>query len=93
MHHGPSAELGVDNASEKKAKLGIILFVIYSLVYAGFVAIGVTNYELMGKIVFAEQNLAVVYGFGLIILAIVMGIVYNWVCTGYENEMNKEEQQ
>ncbi len=91
MDHGPAVELGVDNAGEKKAKLGVWLFVAYTLVYAIFVAIGVTNYEAMGKIVLGNLNLAVVFGFGLIVLAIIMGIIYNALCTSYENKMNKEE--
>ena len=92
MNHGVAVELGVDHASGKKTKLGVWLFIAYSLVYATFVTIGVVNYELMGKIVLGEQNLAIVFGFGLIILAVVLGIVYNSICTRYERKMNKEEQ-
>lgn len=92
MNHGPAVELGVDKASKKKAKLGIYLFVVYTILYAIFVAIGVLNYEAMGEIVLGNQNLAVVYGFGLIILAIIMGLVYNMICTGYEKKFNKEEE-
>lgn len=92
MGHGQAVKLGVDHAAKKKSKLGVWLFIVYSIVYAGFVAIGVINYELMKKVVFAGQNLAVVYGFGLIILAIIMGIIYNAICTNFENKMNKEEQ-
>ncbi len=92
MDHGPAVELGVDKASAKKAKLGVWLFILYTIVYAIFVAIGVLNYEAMGKIVLGNQNLAVVFGFGLIILAIIMGLIYNWICTSYENKLNKEEQ-
>ena len=33
-------------------------------------------------------NLAVVYGMGLIVLAIVMGLVYNQMCTKKEDELN-----
>ena len=91
MHHGPAVELGVDNAAKKKSKLGVILFFIYFTVYAGFVTIGVVDYELMGKIVLGDQNLAVVYGFGLIIFAILLGLYYNWQCTKYEDSMNETE--
>jgi uncharacterized membrane protein (DUF485 family) len=90
MNHGPAVELGVDLASKKKAKLGVWLFFLYFAFYAGFVAIGVTNYELLGKKVLGEQNLAIVYGIGLIILAVVMGLIYNWLCSRYEDEMNEE---
>lgn len=91
MDHGPAVKPGVDHATKKKSKLGVILFIIYSLVYAGFVTIGVANYELLGKIVFGGQNLAVIYGFGLIVFAIILGLFYNSICTRYENKMNKEE--
>ncbi|MBT3208886.1 MAG: DUF485 domain-containing protein [Bacteroidetes bacterium] len=91
MDHGPAVELGVDHAAKKKSKLGVFLFFVYLIVYAGFVAIGVADYELMGKIVLGNQNLAVVYGFGLIIFAILLGLYYNWQCTKYENLMNKED--
>ena len=91
MDHGPAVELGVDHAAKKKSKLGVILFFIYFFIYAGFVAIGVADYTLMGKIVLGNQNLAVVYGFGLIIFAILLGLFYNWKCTRYENLMNKED--
>lgn len=92
MEHGSAAKLSIDHASKKKSKLGVILFIFYSIVYAGFVTIGVVNYELMGKILIGGQNLAVIYGFGLIVLAIVLGLIYNAICTGYENKLNKEEQ-
>ncbi|MFP4024391.1 MAG: DUF485 domain-containing protein [Thiohalospira sp.] len=92
MDHGPAVKLGADYAAKKKARLGVILFIVYSIVYAGFVTIGVANHDLMGKTVFAGQNLAVVYGFGLIILAIIMGLIYNAICTGYENKMNNKEE-
>jgi len=91
MHHGPAVELGVDHAAKRKSRLGVVLFFVYLIVYAGFVAVGVADYTLMGEIVLGNQNLAVVYGFGLIILAIVMGVIYNFYCTKFENKMNKED--
>ncbi|MBU1718707.1 MAG: DUF485 domain-containing protein [Bacteroidetes bacterium] len=90
MDHGPAVKLGKDFAAKRKARLGVWLFILYTLVYAGFVYIGVFKYELMGKIVLGGQNLAVVYGFGLIIFAIVLGLIYHWFCSGFENKMNKE---
>jgi uncharacterized membrane protein (DUF485 family) len=89
MLHEPSVNIGTDNAAPKKAKLGVILFVVYTIIYAGFVFIGLTKPELMGLQTLGGQNLAIVYGFGLIILAIIMGFIYNLVCTRMENKMNK----
>lgn len=91
MLHGPAAKLGEDKSSKKKAALGIKLFFVYLLLYAGFTAIGVFRPELMGIRVFLGLNLAIVYGFGLIIVAIVMGWIYHMICSGYEDKMNKEE--
>ena len=92
MNHGPAVELGVDHASKKKSVLGVWLFIAYTIIYSIFVAIIVSNYKTMGIVVLGEQTLAVVYGFGLITLAIIMGIVYNYFCTKLENKYNKEEQ-
>ena len=44
----------------------------------------------MEKELFGGLNLAIVYGFGLIIFAIVLGLIYNYVCTKKEVELNTE---
>ena len=80
-----------DLASEKKAKLGIKFFFIYLLFYAGFVAIGVFNYELLAYEVIGGVNLAVFYGIGLILFAVLLGILYNFLCSNYEDDMNGKE--
>ncbi len=92
MHHGPAVELGKDHSIAYKTRLGVILFFVYLFVYAGFVFIGVFYPGLMGVSALAGLNLAFVYGMGLIVLAIVMGLVYNYFCTKHEDKMNKEEQ-
>ncbi len=90
MDHGPAVELEADHASHLKSKLGIKLFAVYSLVYVGFIAINVIEPMLMGKIIFLGLNLAVVYGMALIFLAVIMGLIYNHICTGYEQKMNED---
>jgi uncharacterized membrane protein (DUF485 family) len=86
--NGPAAKLGADKAAIKKSKLGVIFFVAYTLVYSGFVFIGVVNPDIMGLHVFGKQNLSIIYGFGLIVLAIVMGFIYNALCIRMEDKMN-----
>ena len=93
MNHGPAVELGVDNASSKKAKLGVWFFFIYSFFYAGFVIIGVVNYELLSEEFALGLNLALFYGMGLIVFAVLLGILYNFLCSRYEDDLNKEEQK
>ncbi len=89
--HGPAAKLEKDHAADKKARLGVYLFLVYVIVYAGFVIIGLYDPELMGVHVLGRQNLAIIYGFGLIVLAIIMGFIYNALCTRMENRMNKQQ--
>ena len=91
MGHGPSTDWGEDKAIAYKTTLGLWLFLIYVLVYVGFIWINVASPKTMATIVFAGQNLAVVYGFGLIILAFVMGIIYDILCTNKEDELNVED--
>ena len=60
MGHGPAVELGVDHAATRKAKFGIWMFFVYLILNAGFVAMGLADYKLMGKIVLGNQNFVVV---------------------------------
>jgi uncharacterized membrane protein (DUF485 family) len=89
MLHEPEYKIETDNSAGKKAKLGVILFIVYTLIYSGFVVIGLTKPELMGLKLIGEQNIAIIYGFGLIALAVIMGFIYNYFCTKMENKMNK----
>ena len=70
MNHGPAVELGVDHASSKKAKLGVLFFFIYLIFYTGFVVIGVVNYELLSDEFAFGLSLAIFYGIGLIIFSV-----------------------
>ena len=88
MGHGPATQWKEDKASDYKARLGVYFFIVYTLVYAGFIIINVMTPKSMGIIVFSGLNLACVYGFSLILLAIIMGLVYNHMCTKKEYELN-----
>ncbi len=90
MDHGPAIEYGPDNAAGYKTKLGLILFFVYASIYGIFVLINTVNPVLMEKEIFGGLNLAIVYGFGLIIFAILLGIVYNIFCTKKEKELNTD---
>ncbi len=89
MLHEPAVKLGTDKAAAKKSKLGIVFFIVYTVIYSGFVIIGLINPELMGLEIIGGQNIAIIYGFGLIVLAIVMGFIYNYFCTRIEDKMNQ----
>jgi uncharacterized membrane protein (DUF485 family) len=88
MLHEPARDSGPDPASPYKTRLGLWMFLFYCLCYAGFVLVNVaTEGRAMQAIVLAGLNLAVVYGMGLIVLALVMALVYNHLCTKREREL------
>jgi len=87
MGHGPAVKLGRDDASSYKTKLGVKMFIVYTIVYATFVGINTANPKMMEAIIFG-QTAAVIWGFCLIVLALVMAMVYNRLCTKAEERMN-----
>ena len=87
MGHGPAVKLEKDNAAAYKTKLGIRMFIAYTLVYATFVIINTTNPKLMESSALG-QTAAVIWGFGLILLALVMAVIYNALCNKAEKQLN-----
>ncbi|MEM1227162.1 MAG: DUF485 domain-containing protein [Planctomycetota bacterium] len=61
------------------SRLGLGLFAAYSLLYLGFVLINAFKADAMDMVIIAGMNLAIVYGFGLIIVAIVLALIYGLV--------------
>lgn len=90
MDHGPAADWSKDKASSFKTRIGIWMFMLYAIIYAGFVLINTFNPHLMGSDI-GGSNLAEVYGFGLIIFALMVAFVYNAICTAAEEELNPPE--
>jgi uncharacterized membrane protein (DUF485 family) len=70
-----------DEAFERrKVRIGIRMTVLYSLVYGGFVMLSVFQPTWMGAPAVFGLNLAVAYGLGLIIIAFVFALIYNYLC-------------
>ena len=84
MLHEPAAPAGKDYAVAYKTRLGVWMFICYCLFYAGFVAINLYSATLMERIVLWGLNLATVYGFALILVALILAIVYNALCSKQE---------
>lgn len=91
MLHEPSLPVGKDPAGPYKTRLGIRMFIGYCLFYAGFVAINLLSPKAMAATVFLGLNLATVYGFALIIVALIMALIYNACCTAKEAELAEPE--
>lgn len=75
----------------RNARVGLRLFLLYSLVYAVFIAINAFRPEWMDWTPWAGLNLAVLYGFGLIFGAFLLALVYGWLCRNPVDEAAGEE--
>ena len=87
MGHGPATEWQVEKSAAFKSKVGLIMFAIYTPIYFAFIVIAVVNPKLMAMDV-GSLNFAIVYGFGIIILAIFQALVYNYIC--HRREVREE---
>lgn len=91
MDHGPAIQTHEsDDLKMYKQKLGLKLFFAYAVFYAVFVFISTVFPLMMETVIFLGLNLAVVYGFSLILIAILLGIIYNSFCTRKEKESEGE---
>jgi uncharacterized membrane protein (DUF485 family) len=63
-------------------RLGLVLFVIYLALYASYLGISTWSPATMGSAPFGEGgvNLAIIFGFGLIVAALVLAVVYLLLC-------------
>ena len=80
--HGPNPT----NAAERpetvarNARYGLVLFAIYLILYGGFVLLSAFAPEVMERTALSGVNLAILYGFGLIGAALLLALVYGWLC-------------
>jgi uncharacterized membrane protein (DUF485 family) len=62
------------------ARLGLRLFAVYSFFYGAFVLLAAFRPQSMEATPLAGVNLAIWFGFGLIVAAIVLALIYGWAC-------------
>ncbi|MFH0985205.1 MAG: DUF485 domain-containing protein [Candidatus Omnitrophota bacterium] len=89
--HLSEAKWGNDPSVALKILLGKWFFLIYSIVYAGFIIINVVSPSFMGIDV-GSFNVAIVYGFGLILFAVLLAAAYNHICTLAEEILQEKGQ-
>jgi uncharacterized membrane protein (DUF485 family) len=81
MHHPALPDEPRDPIVEAyNARLGLWLFALYALAFLGFVLLNAMWPQSMETIVVAGLNLAITYGFGLIIGAFLLALVYASCC-------------
>ncbi len=78
---------------DRNTRLGLILFTVYLCLYGGFVFLNAFAAVQMETLSVAGINLAILYGFVLIIAAFILALIYGWLCksevSGKENEESK----
>jgi uncharacterized membrane protein (DUF485 family) len=71
-------------AGTASSRIGLGLFWIYVLLYAGFMGLVLFRPDLLSLRPFGGVNLAIAYGMGLIAGAFVLAIVYMAACRSVE---------
>jgi uncharacterized membrane protein (DUF485 family) len=66
--------------SAANARAGLVLFFIYLAFYAGFMGLAAFAPEAMSRPAIAGVNLAITYGMGLIVGALVIAALYMAAC-------------
>jgi uncharacterized membrane protein (DUF485 family) len=61
-------------------RMGVMLLLVYVVFYAGFMALSAFWPDAMAATPTGGANVAVLYGFGLIVLALALALVYMKVC-------------
>jgi len=64
----------------RNTRVGLWLFLVYVLLYGGFMGLTAFSPKTMTLQPFGGANLAMLYGFGLIVAALVLALIYMWVC-------------
>ncbi len=64
------------------SRAGLALFAVYLALYAGFVLLNAFWPEQTEATPIAGLNVAILYGFGLMIAAIVLALIYGFVSRG-----------
>jgi uncharacterized membrane protein (DUF485 family) len=82
--HGPAESHEGEQAHTitRNARQGLRLFAIYFFFYAGFVVLNAFRPDWTEATPLAGINVAVLYGFALILGALIMSLVYGWLCHG-----------
>ena len=75
----------------RNARIGLVLFCVYLLLYGGFVLLCAFSPDTMARTPVTGINLAILYGFALIVSALVLALVYGWLCKPTEHERDGGE--
>jgi uncharacterized membrane protein (DUF485 family) len=71
---------GDDATTQRGTRYGHVLFAIYLVLYGGFVGITAFAPAIMKRTPLLGINLSVLYGLGLIAAALLLAVIYDWIC-------------
>ncbi|MCA8991123.1 MAG: DUF485 domain-containing protein [Planctomycetaceae bacterium] len=72
------------------SRLGLLLFGVYTVIYAAFVLLNAFAPTIMESTPVGGMNLAVLFGFALIIIAFVLSLVYGYLAVDAEEPAKQE---
>src|SRR5205823_4203187 len=78
--HLPPEEIRDPVVERYNARLGLALFALYLAAYGSYVFINAFRPAVMDEVVFSGINLAVASGMALIVGALVLAVIYAWLC-------------
>ena len=70
----------------RNSRYGMVLFLLYLAIYGGFVGLNAFRPDVMEMTPTWGLNLAVLYGFSLILIAMVLALIYCWLCRGKRSD-------
>lgn len=76
---------------QRNRRYGLVLFMVYGLVYAGFVLLNAFRPQWAELTPWAGINVAVLYGLLLIGGAFALALVYGWLCRHPVGGPNRED--
>jgi uncharacterized membrane protein (DUF485 family) len=75
-----SDRVDASESTAAQSRYGLMLFFFYVILYGLFVYLSAFRADIMARRPFGGVNLAVLYGLGLIIAAIVLALIYMVIC-------------
>lgn len=67
-------------------RMSFSLFAVYLVLYGGFVFLNAYAPSAMEVTLLGGVNLAILYGFGLILVAFILALVYGWIAVDAAQE-------
>ena len=75
----------------RNARLGMGLFIVYLVLYGAYVFLNAFSAQTMEATPVAGVNLAILFGFGLIVAAVVLALLYGALCGSGDSTVQEKE--